>query len=79
MNRNSVNTVYSFSANIRMVFGVRKCWMLVLKRGKIKCMDELTIPSKELMKQLENTSYKFLGIFEMANLMEKEMKAKLKV
>lgn len=37
-----VDTVYSFSAGIRRL---QKCGVLHLKKGKIRCMDGLPIPS----------------------------------
>lgn len=42
-----VGTVYTFSAVIRMEFGLKRCAVLVFKIGKIKWNDEVTILSME--------------------------------
>lgn len=34
-----VDMLNMFSADIRMKFGLEKCGVFVLNRGKIKCMD----------------------------------------
>ena len=34
-----VDTVYAFSTDIKMEFGLKKCGVLVLKRGKVKQMN----------------------------------------
>ena len=73
-----IDTVYAFSADIRMEFGLKKCGVLVLKRGKVKRMDGLVLPSGEVMKQIDDEGYKYLGILEIDKVMEEEMKNKFK-
>lgn len=41
------NNVYTFSVDFRMDFRLKKSDVLALKRGKVKCMDGLTIPSAD--------------------------------
>ena len=38
-----VDTVYAFSTDIKMEFGLKKCGVLVLKRGKVKQMNGLVL------------------------------------
>lgn len=39
-----VQTVYVFRGDIRMEFGLKKCGVLVLKRGKVAKIDGVTLP-----------------------------------
>ena len=71
-----VNTVYTFREDIRMEFGIKKCGVLVLKRGKVdkaKSKD-LNLPNGKLMKTIDEEGYKYLGILEYDKVKEKEMK-----
>lgn len=45
------------------------CGDLVLKRGKIKFMDGLMIPSQEVMEQIEDTSHIYFWIWEIIKFM----------
>ena len=38
-----VDTAYAFSTDIKMEFGLKKCGVLVLKRGKVKQMNGLVL------------------------------------
>ena len=39
-----VQTVYLLRGDIRMEFGLKKCGVLVLKRGKVAKIDGVTLP-----------------------------------
>ncbi|XP_074616678.1 uncharacterized protein LOC141876074 [Acropora palmata] len=67
-----VQTVHRFS--IDMEFGIRKCGVLVLKRGKIAKMERVLLPDGQVMKEIEDRGYRYLGILETDHLKEKEMK-----
>ena len=73
-----VNTVRVFSDDIRMEFGISKCAILIMKRGKIVKCDGIVMPGNEIMKGLEEEGYKYLGILEIDNVKHEEMKEKLK-
>ena len=45
-----------------MEFGIKKCGMLVLKRGKIGKMEEILLPDGQVMKEIGTSGYKYLGI-----------------
>ena len=45
-----VRTVHVFSTGIRIEFGIKKCGILTLKRGKVVKCEERKLPSCEVMK-----------------------------
>ena len=55
-----VNTVYTFSEDIGMEFGKKKCEVLILKRGKVdKAKSKsLNLPNGKLMKTIDEEGYK---------------------
>ena len=71
-----VDTVYAFSTDIKMEFGLKKCGVLVLKRGKVKQMNGLMLPSGDVMKQIDEEGYKYLEMLEIDKVMEEEMKGR---
>ena len=71
-----VDTVYAFSTDIKMEFGLKKCGILILKRGKVKQMDGLVLPSGDVMKQVDEEGYKYLVMLEIDKVMEEEMKSR---
>ena len=72
-----VRTVYVLSTNIGMEFGIRKCGILTMKRGKIVNNEGIKLPDGEVMKQVGQEGYKYLGIIELDKINEKEMKEKI--
>ena len=71
-----VNTVYLFSNDIGMEFGLRKCGVLSVKRGKIVKSEGIKLPGGEVMKEVGEEGYTYLGIVELDKIKEKEMKDK---
>ena len=69
-----VSTVYLTSADMRMEFGIRKCSVLVLKKGKIVESDGVLLPNGERMQSVEEEGYKYLGILEVDDLQHTVMK-----
>ena len=69
-----VQTVHTFSIDIGIEFVIKKCGMLVLKRGKIAKMEGVVLPDGQVMKKVEDRGYRYLGILETDHLKEKEMK-----
>ena len=60
-----LSTVQIFSNDIQMEFGIKKCGILVMKRGKAKSTEGIeTIPSGDTIKEIEKEGYKYLGILE---------------
>ena len=48
-----VSTVYLVSADMRMEFGIRKCGVLVLKKGKVVDSDGVQLPNRERIQSAE--------------------------
>ena len=61
-----VNTAYTFSEDIGMEFGVKKCRVLVLKRGKADKAKSrgLNVPNGKSMETTDEEGYKYFGIDE---------------
>ena len=73
-----VNTVRIFSQDIKMEFGLPKCGVLIMKRGKVVKSEEISIPDGKMMKNLEEGGYKYLGILEADSVKHEEMKDQIK-
>ena len=68
-------TVRVFSEDIGMEFGIEKCAMLVLEKGKIVKLVVIELPDGKVIKSLEKgESYKYLGILEADIFLEENMK-----
>ena len=61
-----------------MQFGIDKCAMLVMKKGKIVKPDGTKLPNGKVIKSLEGESYKYLGVLETDEVIVNEMKDKVK-
>ena len=73
-----VRTVYVFSTDIGMEFGIKKCGILTMKRGKIVKSEGIKLPDGELMKQVGQEGYTYLGTIELDKIKKKtEMKEKI--
>ena len=74
-----VNAVRVFSNDICMQFGVSKCGVLVMKRGKMCKCKGIATPSGELIKEIDTEGgYKYLGVLEADTIKDKQMKDNLK-
>ena len=70
-----VHTVRVFSKDIGMEFGIEKCAMLVMQKGKIVKSVGIKLPDGKVIKSLqERESYKYLGILEAGKFLEEKMK-----
>ena len=72
-----VRTVYVFSTDIGMEFGIKKCGIRKMKRGKIVKSEGIKLPDGEVMKQVGQEGYTYLGIIELDKIKETEMKEEL--
>ena len=52
-----IQTVRSFSDVVGMVFGLDKCMVLVLKKGKIVRTEEIELPYGKHMKEVNLDGY----------------------
>ena len=61
-----------------MEFGIKKCGVIIMNRGKIKSADGIELPSGEKIREIEEGGYKYLGILEYDRVKEQEMKDKFR-
>ena len=73
-----VNTVRIFPEDIKMEFGLSKCGVLIMKRGKVVESDGLCMPDGTVMRNIEEGGYKYLRILEADGIKHDEMKEQLK-
>ena len=71
-----VQTVHIFSEDIGMQFGIKKCGVLIMERGKVIREDGIRLSDRQLMKDIGETGYTYLGILKTDKIKEKEMKEK---
>ena len=57
-----------------MVFGLKKCGVLLMKRGKMVRCDGITLLDGRIMREIEEEGYKYLRILEVDMMRESEMK-----
>ena len=70
-----VQTVRVFSEDVGMEFGIEKCAMLVMEKGKIVKSVGIELPHGKVIKSLQQgESYKYLGILEADKFLEERMK-----
>ena len=72
-----VRTMYAFSTDIGMEFGINKCEILTMKRGKIVKSEGIKLPDGYVMQQVGQEGYTYLGIIELAKIKETEIKEKI--
>ena len=73
-----VNTVRIFSEDIKMKFGLQKCASVLMKRGKKVEDAGIQMPDGQLIQDLGNESYKYLGVLEADKIKMEEMKNKVR-
>ena len=73
-----VKTVLGVSTDIGMEFGIKRCGIVIMKRGNLYSTDGIVLPNGETIKDVEKEGYRYLGILDLDKLKEKEMKDKLK-
>ena len=61
-----------------MAFGIRKCGVIIMNRGKVKSTEGLELPSGGKIREIEEDGYKYLGILECDRVKEQEMKDKFR-
>jgi len=62
-----------------MEFGISKCGILIMKRGKLVHLDGIYVPSGEKIREIDTeVGYKYLGILEADDIKSPEMKVNIK-
>ena len=70
-----VNSVHLFSKDIGMEFGIDKCAVIQMKRGKLESSDGLQLPDGSKVPALETKdTYKYLGILQNESVRNKQTK-----
>ena len=72
-----LKTVFTFSDDIGMEFGLKKCGVVILKKGKLVKFDGIQLPNDEIMKEVDENGYTYFGILEFDEIKEHEMKIKV--
>ena len=73
-----VQTVNVCSKDIGMEFGISKCAVVTMHRGKKVACTGVELPNGERLADPEDTGYKYLGILEIDDILVKEMKSKVR-
>ena len=72
-----VQTVFTFSEDIGMEFGLKKCGVVILKKRKLVKYDGINLPNQEIKKEVDENGYTYLDIVELEEIKEHEMKIKV--
>ena len=72
-----VATAHVFSTDIGMESEIKKYGILTMKRGKIVKSEGIKLPNGEVMKQIGQERYTYLGIIKLDKIKETEMKEKI--
>ena len=73
-----VQTVRIVSSDIRMEFGIEKCALINIQRGKVTATDGIQLPNGNNIKDIEEGAYKYLGIIEGDEIKHQEMKENIR-
>ena len=77
-NENKIDSLASIvnliSQDMGMQFGIKKCVVVHLKRGKLSKTAGIELVNGEKIKEVNDEGYKYLGILELDRLKEEEMK-----
>ena len=69
--------MFTFGEDISMELGQKKCGVVILKKGKLFKFDGIHLPNQEIMKEVDENGYTYLGILELDKITEHEMKFKV--
>ena len=73
-----IKSVRVFSSDISMEFGIEKCGMLVMKKGKYAKSDGIKLPNEKEIQEIDlEKGYKYLGVLEADVIKDKDMKEKI--
>ena len=73
-----VQTVKIVSGDIRMEFGIEKCALVNIQRGKVTRTEGIHLPDGNYIKDIDETGCRYLGIIESEEIKNQEMKEKIK-
>ena len=61
-----------------MVFGLDKCAVLILKKGKMVRTEGIELPDGKRMREVSLDGYKYLRVLQLDSTMNRELKEKVK-
>ena len=61
-----------------MVFGLDKCAMLALRKGKMVWKERIELPDGKQMREVNLGGYYYLGVLQLDSIMNKEIKENAK-
>ena len=68
-----------FSNDIGIKFGIEKCAVLIMKRGKMTQSEGITLLDDTNIRSLkEDEGYKYIGLLEADMMLHRQMKEKIK-
>ena len=74
--RSMAKLVFEFTTSIGMKFGLDKCKVLNVVRGKIKKCGTITLDENSVIDEMDSTdTYKYLGVIESSAIKHAEMKS----
>ena len=74
--RSMAKLVFDFTTSIGMKFGLDKCKVLNIVRGKIKKCGTITLDENNVIDEMDSTdTYKYLGVIESSAIKHAEMKS----
>ena len=69
-----VQIVRVVSTDIRMEFGIEKCALINIQRGKVTRTEGIQLPDGNSIKDIDETGYKYLGVIEREEIKHQETK-----
>ena len=73
--RQMAKIVYDFTQSIGMKFGLDKCKVLNIERGKIKSGGHIKLNENDAIEEMDSSDvYKYLGVIESSSIKHTEMK-----
>ena len=72
-----IQVVRVFSQDIRISFGLDKCAILEMRRGRQVGSSGIDLPDNQHIKEVEEDGYKYLGIMQLDKILNAEMKGKI--
>ena len=57
-----------------MKFGLKICGVVIVKKGKLVKFDGIHLPNQEIMKEADEDEYMHIGVLELNEIKEHEMK-----
>jgi len=61
-----------------MQFGIENCATIKLQRGKIKHTEGIVLPNSQVIHEVKEDGYKYLGVLETDQIKHDQMKDKVK-